>query len=268
MKSESVKQTIWLRTPISYYGGKQQMLKHILPRIPEHKTYVEPFFGGGAVFWAKKQADIEIINDNNAHVINFYKQLKHHFDELKHLIDATLHSRDSYKEALVIYHAPYLFSELKRAWAFWITTNMGYSKMIGSWGYDNAGKAERSIMNRKIELTTEYATRLERVQIECNDAIKVIQSRDMPDAFLYCDPPYVGADQGHYGGYTQEHFDHLLYGLSQAKGKFLLSSYPNSTLQEYVEACNWHQMDVNMHLSASSKAGSKKTEILTANYPI
>lgn len=266
MKSESVKQ--WLRTPISYYGGKQQMLKHILPLIPEHKTYIEPFFGGGAVFWAKKPAEIEIINDNNAHVINFYDQLKSHFDELKKLVDATLHSRDSYKEALVIYHAPYLFSDLLRAWAFWVTTNMGYCKIIGSWGYDNEGKAETSTMNRKLEFSDQYSARLERVQIECNDAIQVIKSRDRDDAFIYCDPPYVGADQGHYGGYTQEHFDHLLFALSQVKGKFLLSSYPNSVLNDYVAACGWHQMDVKLHLSSSSKSGKKKTEILTSNYPI
>ena len=38
-----------MKTPISYYGGKQSLLKHILPLIPKHKIYVEPFFGGGAV---------------------------------------------------------------------------------------------------------------------------------------------------------------------------------------------------------------------------
>lgn len=54
---------IYLRTPISYYGGKQQMLRHILPLIPDHETYVEPFFGGGAVFWAKQPVNQEIIND-------------------------------------------------------------------------------------------------------------------------------------------------------------------------------------------------------------
>ncbi len=43
-----------MTTPIAYYGGKQQMLRHILPLIPRHQIYVEPFFGGGAVYWAKK----------------------------------------------------------------------------------------------------------------------------------------------------------------------------------------------------------------------
>ena len=54
---------IQVKTPISYYGGKQSMLKHILPIIPKHSNYVEPFFGGGAVFWAKDPKATEIIND-------------------------------------------------------------------------------------------------------------------------------------------------------------------------------------------------------------
>ena len=57
-----------LKTPISYYGGKQKMLKHILPLIPQHHLYVEPFFGGGAVFWAKEPCEVEIINDYNDNV--------------------------------------------------------------------------------------------------------------------------------------------------------------------------------------------------------
>ncbi|HEU0226617.1 MAG TPA: DNA adenine methylase [Arachidicoccus soli] len=50
-----------MKTPISYYGGKQSMLKHILPLIPEHTVYVEPFFGGGAVFRAKEPKNVEVI---------------------------------------------------------------------------------------------------------------------------------------------------------------------------------------------------------------
>lgn len=259
---------IFLRTPISYYGGKQQMLRHILPLIPEHQAYIEPFFGGGAVFWGKQPVKVEVINDINAHVINFYRQLKSNFNELKKLIDQTLHSRDQYKEALIIYHAPYLFDELRRAWAFWVTTNMGFTRMIGSWGYDTAGKTERYINNRKIEFSDIYSTRLETTQIENNDACQVIKSRDSNKAFIYCDPPYVNADQGHYGGYTQEHFNDLLTTLSNIKGQFLLSSYPNEILRSFISEHKWFTKNINMNLSASSKAGTKKIEVLTSNYPI
>ncbi|MDR1937317.1 MAG: DNA adenine methylase [Tannerellaceae bacterium] len=80
-KKECVK--IELKTPITYYGGKQQMLRHILPLIPKHRIYVEPFFGGGAVFWGKEPAKVEFINDHDGEVINFYRVLKLQFPELK-----------------------------------------------------------------------------------------------------------------------------------------------------------------------------------------
>jgi DNA adenine methylase len=94
---------IEFKTPITYYGGKQKMLPYILPLIPEHKIYIEPFFGGGAVFWAKEPAKIEFINDSNSEVINFYRVLKFRFPELKKEIEATLHSEFQQKQARQIY---------------------------------------------------------------------------------------------------------------------------------------------------------------------
>ena len=61
-----------MKTPITYYGGKQTLLKYLLPLIPQHKLYCEPFFGGGAVFFAKPKSDVEVINDINGEVINFF----------------------------------------------------------------------------------------------------------------------------------------------------------------------------------------------------
>ncbi len=72
-----------MKTPITYYGGKQKMLSVILPMIPEHSIYVEPFFGGGAVFWAKEPAQVEFINDINGEVANFYRVLQTDYDALK-----------------------------------------------------------------------------------------------------------------------------------------------------------------------------------------
>ena len=62
------------KTPITYYGGKQSMLRDILPLIPEHQIYVEPFFGGGAVFWAKEPTKCEVINDEQ----RLWKRAKEH----------------------------------------------------------------------------------------------------------------------------------------------------------------------------------------------
>ena len=257
-----------LKTPISYYGGKQSMLKHILPIIPEHKVYAEIFFGGGAVFWAKEPARAEIINDYNGMVVNFYEQLKLNYNALKAAIDATPYSRQTYQKAMVVYEHPYIYTPLVKAWAFWVGTVQGFSNKIGSWRASNpTSKEVQMCENKKLLITPELSVRLARVQIECVDAIRLIERLDGPDTFFYLDPPYVDSDQGHYGGYTQEHFNKLLDALTRIKGKFLLSSYPNDTLDKYRLQYGWHSADKDMHLSVSHN-NRRKTECLTCNYTI
>lgn len=260
------------KTPISYYGGKQSMLKEILPRIPEHTIYTEAFFGGGAVFFAKEPAQSETINDVNALVTNFYSVCKNQFEELKNKIEATLFARTTYTVAKTMYRMPHLFNNLQLAWAFFIATNFGFANNITSWGYDKYGVRVKSFRNKKLNFNTSIQERLENVQVECNDACKVILSRDTLDSFHYVDPPYINSNQGMYGGYSEQDYRKLLDTLSQIKGKFLLSSYPSEILDEYIEKFEWHTIQFEKPLSASkakiSEKKKRKIEVLTANYPI
>lgn len=261
-----------MKTLISYYGGKLNMLKHILPLIPPHKIYTESFFGGGAVFFAKKPSESEIINDTNSMVINFYEVLRSDFEKLKSKVESTLFSRASYNVANTIYKMPHLFGKLQQAWAFYIATQMGFASKIGSWGYDKYGKRITTFHNKKLKFDTTLAARLINTQIECNDACLVITSRDSEDAFHYIDPPYIDTAQGHYKGYEKQDFKNLLDTLSKVKGKFLLSSYPSDLLSKYIEKNAWHSIEFKKLLTGKkAEDGVKrgyKTEVLTANYPI
>ncbi len=106
-----------LKTPIAYYGGKQTLLRHILPLIPTHRCYTEAFVGGAALYFAKEPAEVEVINDVNVNLINFYQVLQTNFPALKTEIDKTLHSRDMHLKARIIYDHPTLFNTIERAWA-------------------------------------------------------------------------------------------------------------------------------------------------------
>ena len=79
------------------------MLKYILPLIPQHTTYCEPFFGGGAVFFGKEPSKVEVINDLNTAVGIFYEQLKNNLNALESKIKGTLYSRKAHSYALTIY---------------------------------------------------------------------------------------------------------------------------------------------------------------------
>lgn len=261
-----------LKTPISYYGGKQSMLTEIIPLIPQHKKYVEPFFGGGAVFWAKEPGGFEVINDVNSHIINFYEVLKHDFFKLREAIEGTLHSRETYKHALTIYYIPHLFNRVQRAWAFWVCTSQGFASKIGTWGYDREGSTTLKIANKVEGFKEHLEQRLRHTTIESGEAHKVIQVHDSPETFVYADPPYIDTDQGHYGGYAKEHFRRDLEVLASMKGKFLLSTYPSDLLKEFTKKHGWYTKTIEKTLSASNgakvKARRKKVEVLTANYKI
>lgn len=253
-----------LKTPITYYGGKQNMLKYILPLIPKHSIYVEPFFGGGALFFAKEPAKVEFINDHDAEVINFYYVVKRKFKALKKEIDLTLHSEFQQKQAKEIYKNPKGHSEVKRAWALWVLSHESfYSILTNTWRCSKSRALGSHIQDRKETFNERYTKRLERTSIFCREALDVIRKADHEDAFHYIDPPYFQADMGHYGGYTRDDFERLLLLLSTIKGKFLLSSYPSDILSEHALKNSWHVIELNLHRAAG---GGRKTEVLTMNY--
>src|SRR5690606_25498918 len=156
-----------LKTPISYYGGKQNLISTILPLFPTHQTYVEPFVGGGAVFWAKKPSSCEVINDYNRELINFYEIVQNDFVDLEKMIRISLHSRSLHNDATVIYNNPHMFDRIKRAWAVWVLAAQSFSSMLdGTWGYDRSkGTTSKKISVKREGFTIDFSIRLQNVQI-------------------------------------------------------------------------------------------------------
>ncbi len=262
-----------MKPPFSYYGGKQTLAPSIIKLIPEHNLYCEPFCGGAAVFFHKDKtiSQVEVLNDTNQEIINFFRVVQNEFVSLEKEIRISLHSRRLFTDAKVIYNNPHMFSQIRRAWALWVMATQGFASMIdGSWGYDKKKRTtSRKVMNKRNDFTEEFAYRLQDVQVECTDALRIITSRDTPTSFFYIDPPYYNSDCGHYDGYTIEDFKQLLNALSKLEGKFLLSSYPSPILKEYTKANGWYQTSKEMNVSVNKGGGGKrKIEVFTANYAI
>ncbi|PCI11855.1 MAG: methyltransferase [Flavobacteriaceae bacterium] len=262
-----------MKTPVSYYGGKQNLVATILPMFPKHTLYAEPFVGGGAIFWSKPKSDVEVINDTNRELINFYEIVQNQFIDLEKMIRISLHSRSIHNDAIVIYNNPHMFTRIQRAWSIWVLAAQSFSSMLdGSFGYDKQkGTTSQKITNKRNSFTEEYSIRIQNVNIECTDALRIINSRDFKDAFFYCDPPYFNSDCGHYDGYSRDDFEMLLKTLSRIEGKFLMSSYPSDILVEYTNKFAWNTKKLEQSVSVANNCGKpqkKKIEVLTANYDL
>lgn len=257
-----------MKTPISYYGGKQTMLRHILPLIPEHKLYTEAFCGGAAVLFAKRPVNAEIINDLNMDLTTFYWMAKVNYNELKTEIDKTFHSRDMHAHAAHILSYPHFFSQAQRAWAVWALCKMSFSSMLdGTFGYDFGGGMTKKLSNAKDGFTEYLCARLENVTIENRDALQVISCYDNPDAFHFIDPPYINSDCGHYeGSFNEQHMEDLLKLLLTVKGKFMLTMFPLPIIEEYATNNNWTIHRIERTISASKVNRRKQEEWMVCNY--
>lgn len=264
-------------TPITYYGGKQQLCRVIVGMMPRHRIYCEPFFGGGAVFFAKGKSYLEVINDKNDNLITFYKVCSDHdgFLQLAERIHKTLHSESEYKKALTIFNRKKKrISEIDIAWATWVQTNMSFCGAPGGgWKWDNGSAGSHSAIQTNYNRNTfseQIHRRLCETQISCREALDVIIQRDGEDTFFYLDPPYPNTHQKHYSGYRLDDFEKLLKILSNIKGKFILSNYPSNILSEYIQRNGWYvQTEIkSMPMSNLNGKGHRKEELLVYNYPI
>src|SRR5882672_8010955 len=78
-----------VRTPFGYFGSKQRLASRIAETLPPHNAWVEAFCGSAAVTLVKKPAPIEIINDVDQQIVNFFRQLRERTNELCRMIELT-----------------------------------------------------------------------------------------------------------------------------------------------------------------------------------
>lgn len=239
--------------PITYYGGKQRIASKIVKHLPPHTVYVEPFCGGAAVLFKKGISPVkqsanyrEVINDKNEDLINMFRVLQRN-QELKHWLEFTLYSRSEFNRAKEILKSK-KSSELERAWAYFVCLHMSFSG--NGRGFKVATFSQNHTITHKNKTDQIQGTinRLRKVCIENLSAIKIIKTWDSPQTCFYCDPPYPGADQGNYSGYTLDDYKELIKTLKNCKGSFVLSCY-----KQGIEPKKWKKIDLNAFMSATNK---------------
>jgi DNA adenine methylase len=252
-----------MKPVISYYGGKQRMASKIVPLIPQHTVYVEPFCGGAAIFFAKPWPKVtnrdhyrEVINDHDKRLINFYQQLRDNGQALVDALQLTPYSEHEYQIAKKLNCE----DKLEAARRYYVNVQQSFSnKLNGGWRRGIYGRNLGATWASKIAQLPEYLDRIASVHIACDDALKVIKQWDSPQTFFYCDPPYPAADQGHYKGYTLEHFKELVNTLDACQGSFILSNYD----QPIEMPKDWERFEFEANASSKGRVGydrSKKAD--------
>ena len=251
-----------LRTPLPWYGGKAIKCRRIAPHLPQRTTYVEPFGGMASVLLHRPACPVELLNDRDGDVVNWWRTLRDRPAELAHMVNCTAIARDELADALANSDSD---DPLTRAWAFSVIAiqGLGRSSTPRNWKYTISGVRTTYPSRVAAERIEAVADRIAHVQIENDDAIDVIdRCIKRPGLVMYCDPPYRYADNKPYGAAV----DHeALVGvlLAQPSENFVaVSGYPDD-YPELTEA-GWRveQWDTFEHIN-----NEPRTETLWINQP-
>src|SRR5262245_60457083 len=185
-----------LRSPFSWFGGKGRMRAKLLPLIPAHRIYVEPFGGAASMLLAKEPSPVEVYNDLNSGLVNFFRVLRdaRKFKRLQFLSSLTPYSREEYYWARDTWEG--CSSPVDRAHRWFTVARMSFGGMFGkSWGFTvhSSCRGVSQTVSRylsAIESLPQIHARLMIVQIEHRDALDVINTYDSPETFFFLDPPY------------------------------------------------------------------------------
>ena len=235
-------------------GSKQKIRKLILKNIPKHEIYVEPFLGGGAIFWAKDKSNYEILNDKDKFLINDYKLLK----KIKNyeLPD------------------PNNFLNIKSINKFIETApntniNLLTKKILvrcNTYGSKGKGKIyKESNPMKKLEKLDLYKEKLKNVKLYNESYENILNKFDSKDTFFYLDPPYESSKtlyENHMIDYNQ-----LRLLLDDLNGKWLLSINDSPNIRNIFKGYYIKQIVVNP--SGNLAIGAEpRNELLIANYKL
>lgn len=201
-------------------GGKTRLLKSILPHIPEHDIYCEPFFGGGAVLFTKERARQEVINDMDGNLVALYRNVQFHLPALIEELDWLFASRDNLHDFIA---QPGL-TDLQRAARFLLVNRTSFGANMHSFGVSKSKGGGIGFRHKKVaDLLATAQERLEGVIVENIPYERCLKNYDTPETFFFLDPPYLNAQVDAYKGWTEEQMRGFRREVEKLQGSWMVT---------------------------------------------
>lgn len=248
--------------PLSYIGGKRAIAKPIIALFPEHTTYVEAFAGGAQVFFRKEPSEVEVLNDLDGEIVNFYRVCQQHYEELIRYFRFVVISRAWH--GLLKATDPAALTDIQRAARYLYLLKNSFGGLVRNLNYHwNVTQPPSFNLERLPETIEKAHKRLARVQIECQPYEAILRQFDRPTTLFYLDPPYYGRKLYNYN-LEPEDFATLANRVKPLQGKFVLSL--NDVPEVRALFSDFTIRDIDLHYTAQKHAGRRYNEVLITNF--
>ena len=243
-------------------GNKQAIAQDIIKYFPEHKIYVEPFFGAGGMFFNKRKAKYNIVNDLDSDVFNLFMVVMNQKDELEN----AFYQMPIHSDLLEYWKQNKETEPIKKALRFLFLSNFmptGHQVTI-----DLNPETPKKTFKHRLDKTFEFISDVKFANIDCNKFINSTIKRifssgsKIEETFIYCDPPYLGTDDNYSHSFTEQDSIDLFNSLQATKCKFAMSEFDNEFILNQAK-----ERGLNVIIIGERKnLKNRRTEILITNY--
>lgn len=252
-----------MNSVLSYIGGKSQLSKIIIPRIPAHKTYCEVFAGAAWIFFRKEPSVCEILNDKDGELISFYRVLQNHLEEFMKQFKWLLSSREWWNDYKRQLDADGLTDIQRAARYYYVQRHSFGGKVRGRTFGTSTERPPKINLLRMEEDLSEAHLRLSNVTVENLDWKTVIEKYNRDTTFFYIDPPYYKAPFYKHNLELQDYSD-MASTLNGIKGKFILSINDLPEMREVF--ANFKIEPVRLRYTCGKNNNATGNELLVCNW--
>lgn len=258
---------------LKWAGGKTQMLGELMPRVPKtYGRYIEPFFGGGALFFSLKP-ESAIIADSNPELINMYLQVAHHVDDVIECLQKYENTSEMFYEVRSLD-----WQTLPKAEAAARTIYLNKTCFNGLYRVNRSGQFNTPFGKYKnpkicdIEALRLASEALRKAEILCGDYILVLEHYAQPGDFVFLDPPYLPiSENSDFKRYTKEQFyedDHVelakMIGILHERGCYVILTNSNHLLvHQLYEQYKIEVIQTKRHISCHGDTRKGEDVIVT-----
>lgn len=250
---------------IPWIGGKRRLAKSILPTFPEHGCYVEPFCGAAALYFLKQPAKVEVINDINGDLVNLYRVVQHHLEELVRQFKWSLVSRQIFEWLNAT--SPDTLTDIQRAARFFYLQKMSWGGKIDGRTFGTATTSAPSLSFLRLEEELSAAhlrLNLNRTYIEHLSWSACVEKYDRKHTLFYCDPPYWGTE-GYGVEFGLEQYERLAGLARSIEGKMIISVNDIPEMHQVFNGLTMETLEISYSVSGPGKR-KRTSELLIRNW--
>jgi len=249
---------------VPWIGGKRKLADHILPLFQQHQCYVEPFCGAAALFFLKQPSPVEVLNDINGDLVNLYRVVKYHLEELYKQFKWALTSRQNWEWLRST--PPETLTDVQRAARFLYLQKLAFGGRVDgqSFGTATTSRPRFNIFTLEQDLADAHF-RLANTTIEHLPWQDVVQRYDRPHTLFYCDPPYWETE-GYGVGFPWAEYEQLHDLAVNIKGQMIISINDHPEIRELFSDLPVVEVDYKYTVGGGDKQ-SHCTELIYGTWP-